>query len=100
MTTDTDTKQDTIQRPARAWRNWYKVKSRRRNGMSDGNNLYDPHPLMIDSGTFWRCDHGTTGFGSGMVWKGCRRCAIQRPRRALRSWLRNVRSRLSEWIEP
>ncbi len=23
MTTDTDTKQDTIQRPARAWRNWF-----------------------------------------------------------------------------
>lgn len=27
MTTDTDTKQDTIQRPARAWRNWYDWKS-------------------------------------------------------------------------
>lgn len=23
------------------------------------DNLYDPHPLMIDSGTFWRCKHGT-----------------------------------------
>lgn len=26
-----------------------------------GNNLYDSHPVMIDSGTFWRCDHGLTG---------------------------------------
>lgn len=24
-------------------------------------NLYLPHPLMISSGEFWRCDHGHTG---------------------------------------
>ena len=28
-------------------------------------NLYDPHPMMIDSGTFWRCDHGHTGLMEG-----------------------------------
>jgi hypothetical protein len=37
-------------------------------------NLYLPHPLMIDSGTFWRCDHGYTGIsGDGKV-EGCLNC--------------------------
>lgn len=39
-------------------------------------NFYDDHPLMIDSGTFWRCDHGNTGFASGMDRIGCDKCAI------------------------
>lgn len=42
-------------------------------------NLYDPHPLMIDSGTFWRCEHGTTGFGAGLEWVGCPQCAASNP---------------------
>lgn len=33
-------------------------------------NLYGPHPLMIDSGTFWRCDHGNTSVvGCPACWK-------------------------------
>lgn len=36
-------------------------------------NLYEPHVLMIDSGTFWRCDHGETG------WYPCPRCGIKHP---------------------
>lgn len=42
-------------------------------------NLYDPHPLMIDSGTFWRCAHGTTGFASGLRWIGCADCRKENP---------------------
>lgn len=41
-------------------------------------NLYRPHPLMIDSGTFWRCPHGTTGYTSAddgyLQWGGCNEC--------------------------
>jgi len=47
-------------------------------------NVYDDHPLMIDSGTFWRCDHGWTGYGDGFVWLGCWRCAVWRPIEALK----------------
>lgn len=47
-------------------------------------NLYESHPLMIDSGTFWRCDHGTTGYTNGLRWKGCWRCALRNPIRYLR----------------
>jgi len=36
-------------------------------------NLYTEHPLMIDSGTFWRCDHGSTG------WYACVPCGKQFP---------------------
>jgi hypothetical protein len=40
-----------------------------------GNQFFS-HPLMTDSGTFWRCSHGVCspgliGFGS----KWCRQCA-------------------------
>lgn len=37
------------------------------------DNLYEPHPLMIDSGRFWRCHHGSTG------WYACWRCGIWHP---------------------
>ncbi len=36
-------------------------------------NLYEPHPFMIDSGTFWRCDHGSTG------WYACTECGKAHP---------------------
>lgn len=55
------------------------------------NNLYRPHPFMIDSGTFWRCKHGTTGYGSKTTkngrpkWEGCRKCAFKAPF----SWLKH-----------
>ena len=39
-------------------------------------NLYEPHYLQINSGTFWRCKHGSTGYKSGLIWKGCWRCLI------------------------
>jgi hypothetical protein len=45
----------------------------------DGGNLYRPHPLMIHSGQFWRCKHGTTGFASGLKWEGCDDCAKDDP---------------------
>ena len=45
----------------------------------DGGNLYVPHKFMIDSGRFWRCAHGKTGFGKGGCWTGCWRCALRRP---------------------
>jgi hypothetical protein len=44
--------------------------------MSD--NLYEPHPAMIDSGTFWRCAHGSTG------WYACWRCGLWHPFRFLK----------------
>jgi hypothetical protein len=43
-----------------------------------GGNLYKPHALMVHSGKFWRCSHGSTGYGRGKdgpTWKGCIECA-------------------------
>ena len=37
-------------------------------------NVYKPHPMMIDSGTFWRCDHGSTGYEGDMKFVGCPEC--------------------------
>lgn len=37
-------------------------------------NFYRPHPLMIDSGTFWRCKHGTTGLDADFNVIGCADC--------------------------
>ena len=45
----------------------------------NNKNLYEPHPIQIDSGTFWRCDHGKTGFGKEMKWIGCFWCAVRKP---------------------
>ena len=48
-------------------------------------NLYDPHPLMIDSGTFWRCGHGSTGLGytkkGALKVVGCKPCLAAKNRR-------------------
>jgi hypothetical protein len=49
-------------------------------------NVYDSHPRMNDSGEFWRCEHGRTGFGEGFRRKGCFKCAIWRPKAALAAW--------------
>jgi hypothetical protein len=51
----------------------------------NGGNLYRPHMMQVDSGTFWRCKHGTTGFASGMEWVGCDQCAAEDPD-AFRKW--------------
>lgn len=44
----------------------------------NGGNLYNKHPLMVNSGTFWRCKHGTTGHGKD-GWEGCSVCALENP---------------------
>ena len=46
-----------------------------------GDNLYEPHVFMIDSGTFWRCRHGKMGHHSP-----CRRCGIKHPLQFLKHW--------------
>lgn len=46
-------------------------------------NLYNPHPLMAAYATYWRCDHGSTGF-RGTRWVGCWRCALRNPLAYLR----------------
>lgn len=48
----------------------------------DGGNLYEAHPLMVNSGQFWRCAHGVTGFGKGMAWIGCPECCFANPVKA------------------
>ena len=40
-----------------------------------GGNMYKPHLLMVNSGTFWRCSHGNTGLTDGLRWIGCAECA-------------------------
>ena len=45
-----------------------------------GGNLYRPHPILWkDSGTFWRCKHGLTGFSDNMNWIGCLECEKDDP---------------------
>lgn len=46
----------------------------------NGGNLFRQHELMVTSGQFWRCAHGTTGFGKNMVWKGCPECQKEDPK--------------------
>lgn len=45
----------------------------------EGGNLYEVHPLQVNSGTFWRCKHGSTGHIQGLVWAGCKLCALDNP---------------------
>lgn len=68
---------------------WYaeaSIRERERNDAlrnnPEGGNLYLPHPLQITSGQFWRCAHGTTGFGEGLKWVGCSECRLERPHAA------------------
>jgi len=51
----------------------------------DGGNLYQPHMMMVNSGQFWRCKHGVTGFKRGMEWVGCRACETEDPE-AFKRW--------------
>lgn len=44
----------------------------------NGGNLYNKHSLMVNSGTFWRCKHGTTGHNDD-GWEGCSDCALENP---------------------
>lgn len=45
----------------------------------NGGVYYLPHPLQVDSGTFWRCAHGRTSW-----FRWCPRCALKHPMLALR----------------
>jgi hypothetical protein len=49
-----------------------------------GGNLYRPHYLQIDSGTFWRCAHGHTGIGEDVHSAICWECTAQEPKRAIK----------------
>lgn len=51
----------------------------------DGGNLYKAHMFQVTSGQFWRCAHGITGFGKGMIWVGCEECKVANPE-AYRIW--------------
>lgn len=42
-------------------------------------NLYEEHMMMIDSGRFWRCDHGLTG-----VSHACWECGQSYPHKFVR----------------
>lgn len=44
-----------------------------------GGNFYNPHPILINSGTFWRCKHGNTGLKSLSEVIGCEECAKENP---------------------
>lgn len=50
-----------------------KARSRALASNPDGGIHYKPHPLMVHSGQFWRCKHGSAPSG------GCLRCAIRHP---------------------
>ena len=52
----------------------------------DGGNLYRPHVMMINSGQFWRCAHGNTGYADGPRWVGCEECKKDDPE-AYAKWL-------------
>jgi len=54
--------------------------------MSD--NVYDDHPLMINSGKFWRCKHENTGLDNNANWIGCLACAEEK--------LKSLRAQLAE----
>lgn len=57
-------------------------------------NMYDPPFIaMINSGTFWRCDHGYTRFSGSTCW----RCAVRRPRRW---WKYSLVARFRRWRQP
>jgi hypothetical protein len=56
-------------------------------------NMYEPHPFMIDSGTFWRCEHGTTGYvnkNNETKWVGCKKCAQKKPLTWLKHRIHNL----------
>ena len=57
---------------------------------SAAKNVYDEHHLTTET-SFWRCDHGLTGFGEGFEWMGCWRCALWRPIKAFKLWWSIVR---------
>jgi hypothetical protein len=47
-----------------------------------GGNLYRPHMFQVNSGRFWRCAHGLTGFDegkTGLEWVGCKECEAEDP---------------------
>lgn len=54
----------------------------------DGGNLYRPHLMMVNSGQFWHCAHGLTGFVGDMEWGGCHDCANADPE-AFAKWHRS-----------
>ena len=44
-----------------------------------GGNMYKPHSIMVTSGQFWRCAHGSTGHGKSLEWVGCDECKAEDP---------------------
>lgn len=51
-------------------------------------NMFDaPYVAMIDSGTFWRCDHGRTRFAK----RTCHSCGIRRPVKYVKYGVRQLR---------
>lgn len=44
-----------------------------------GGNIYRPHRVMVDPGTFWRCAHGLTTLSEEFLAKGCPSCAAEDP---------------------
>lgn len=54
----------------------------------DGGNLYRPHVMMINSGQFWRCAHGNTGYADDFRWVGCEECKKDDPK-AYAEWLKD-----------
>jgi hypothetical protein len=59
-------------------------------------NLYDPHPVLITSGEFWRCEHGTTGYGANGLWEGCAPCAEKKAHTTEIAALRDKVERMGE----
>jgi hypothetical protein len=49
-----------------------------------GGNLYRPHYLQIDSGTFWRCAHGHTGISEDIHSAICWECTAEEPKKAIK----------------
>lgn len=52
-----------------------------------GGNLYRPHMWQVNSGRFWRCAHGVTGWGAAGGWEGCGECRAEEPKLA-KEWER------------
>lgn len=48
----------------------------------NGGNFYEPHMLMVNSGRFWRCKHGITGFDGDLNLVGCPECRAENPTKA------------------
>jgi hypothetical protein len=62
-------------------------------------NVYQDHPLMTDSGTFWRCDHGNTGYDRDMKFFGCPECAQVDPGEKFKAAARDVLNAFDDGVK-